>query len=443
MKTEGLAHRWIANLSILLVIAFFCFLSAGLANAGSYTYTFSGGPSPEMPLAVDDDLEVKVNGKAVFIDDDGYSTLDGRATWKGTPITFSASPGDVLQIIATNPGGVDIELSPLYLHVNGESLKLSDGVRKTPSDVYKFFDESFTISIPTPKIVITNPKEGEKITWSPEGYLAKGTYSGLENGFNIYLIVHPLTTGQWWVQSTPNFSDVTWEAKVFFGTEELGAGEDYELYAIITDEVLNEGLIEKLPAYVAKSEVKVSRVESTPLISWEYLYVVVIAMVLILLPFIAYRKGKKRSKPPEEIGKKASKEVKIPEPEEGSEKLNFPENKIKQHEAPISEPENMEGVLKETYPEKEAARLASAFRIAQDIRNNYCDTNTKEKDINKEFDLLKMYLTERVFLDEIEGIQRKINAELREDERLDEKHIEVVKDFCEKFTEMWIARFLR
>jgi hypothetical protein len=444
MKTEGLAQRWIANLSILLVIAFFCFLSIGLANAGSYTYTLSGGPSSETPLIVDDDLEVRVNEKIVFIDNDHVSTHDGRAIWKGEPITFSASHGDVLRIIATNPGGVDIELSPLYLHVNGQSLKLSDGVPNTRREEHgEFFNVSFTISIPAPKIVITNPKEGEKITWSPEGYLAKGTYSGSENGFNIYLIVHPLTTSQWWVQSTPDFSDVTWNAKVFFGTEELGAGEDYELYAIITDEVLNEGLIEKLPAYVAKSEVKVSRVESTPLISWEYLYVVVIAMVLILLPFIAYRKGKKRPKPPEEIGKKAQKEVKIPEPEEGREKLNFPENKIKQHEAPISEPEDMEGVLKGTYPEKEAARLASAFRIAQDIRNNYCDTNTKAKDINKEFDLLKMYLTEREFLDEIEGIQRKINAELREDERLDEKHVEEVKDFCEKFTEMWIARFLR
>ena len=119
MKTEGLAHRGVANLSILLVIAFFCFLGAGLANEGSYTYTLSGGPSPEMPLAVDDDLEVKVNGQTFFIDDDGVSTLDERATWNGTPITFSASPGEVLRIIATNPGGVDIELSELYLHVNG------------------------------------------------------------------------------------------------------------------------------------------------------------------------------------------------------------------------------------------------------------------------------------------------------------------------------------
>ncbi|MCK4734495.1 MAG: hypothetical protein KAT65_18710, partial [Methanophagales archaeon] len=175
-----------------------------------------------------------------------------------------------------------------------------------------------------------------------------------------------------------------------------------------------------------------------------YLYIIPIAIILLLLlPLIAYRKGKKKSKLPEEIGEKASKEVRTLEPEEVREKLNFPENEIKQHGATISEPEDMEGVLKETYPEKEAARLASVFRIAQDIRNNYCDTNTKAKDINKEFDLLKMYLSEKEFLDEIGSIQRRINAELREDESVDEKHIEEVKNFCEKFTEMWIAKFLR
>jgi hypothetical protein len=106
-------------------------------------------------------------------------------------------------------------------------------------------------------------------------------------------------------------------------------------------------------------------------------------------------------------------------------------------------PEAVKAELKKTFSEKEAARLANTFRIAQDIRSSYCNTDTKAKEINKEFDLLKMYLTEKEFLDEIESIQRRINAELREDERLDEKHVEAVKDFCEKFTEMWIAKFLR
>lgn len=115
-------------------------------------YTLSGGSSPETPLMVDDDLEVKVNGENVFIDDDGYTTLDGRGSWKGDPVTFLALPGDELEIIATNSGGKEIELSELYLHAGGESVQLSGGVQKGESDVYEFFSERFTISIPTPSV---------------------------------------------------------------------------------------------------------------------------------------------------------------------------------------------------------------------------------------------------------------------------------------------------
>jgi|GEM_PF-3812240 len=112
-----------------------------------------------------------------------------------------------------------------------------------------------------PEIVISNPKDGEKITWSPEGYTVKGTYSGLEDEFNIYVIVRPLTTGQWWVQNTPTVSnDGCLQANVYFGTEDLGVREDYELYAIITEETLEEGLIEKLPSYDALAKVGVKRV---------------------------------------------------------------------------------------------------------------------------------------------------------------------------------------
>jgi hypothetical protein len=222
------------------------------------------------------------------------------------------------------------------------------------------------------------------------------------------------------VQSSPTIiSERTWEAKVSFGTEELGTGEDYVLYAIITEEMLNEGLIADLPDCTAKSEVRMTQVEPPSRISWKYLYVAVIALVLILLPFIIYRKGKKQSKPSEEPV--------------GAEEVN---------EGEKSEPENLEDRLEKRYPEQ-AARLASAFRIAQNIRNSYCNTDTTLKDISKEFDILKMYLTESEFLEEVENVQRRLNVELREDERLDEKHVEAVKDFCEKFTEMWIARFLR
>ena len=137
----------------LVAVMLLCILAPNIGAADERTplidYTLSASPSPETPLVVDDDLEVKVNGETVFIDDDGYATLDGRASWKGEPITFSALPGDELEIIATNPGGGGIELSALYLHAGGESVHLSDGVPNAPGgDLYEFFRERFTISIP-------------------------------------------------------------------------------------------------------------------------------------------------------------------------------------------------------------------------------------------------------------------------------------------------------
>ncbi|MEA1906371.1 MAG: hypothetical protein U9N12_05385 [Euryarchaeota archaeon] len=137
----------------LVAVMLLCILAPNTVAADEsiplIDYTLSASPSPETHLVVDDDLEVKVNGETVFTDDDGYATPDGRASWKGDPITFSALPGDELEIIATNPGGGGIELSALYLHADGESVQLSDGVPNTPgSDLPGFFRERFTISIP-------------------------------------------------------------------------------------------------------------------------------------------------------------------------------------------------------------------------------------------------------------------------------------------------------
>ncbi len=270
-------------------------------TADGYLYTLSGGPSPETPLVVDDDLEVLVNGKTVFLDNDNVSTRDGRTIWNGAPITFVASSGDALRIRATNPGGVDSELSPLYLHVNAQFVKLSDGVPKTPSDVFVFFDETFNISIPS-EIAITAPKEGQEITWSSEGFLAKGTCSGLGGGLNIYLIVHPLTTDQWRVQNAPHITEEgTWEATVYFGTKDLGAGEDYELYAIITEKTFEKGLIESFPPYVAKSAVRVRRIAVSPLLQQKWCYIFITALIILLVVLFAHRSRKKRAKLSENV----------------------------------------------------------------------------------------------------------------------------------------------
>jgi len=622
MKAEGLAQRWIANLSILLIIVSFCFLNVGLANAGSYnisvtyepiieditieesvhlpivhvdrqngiasassyTYTLSGGPSPETPLVVDDDLEVRVNGETVFIDNDKVWTGSWWATWRGKPITFSASPGDVLQIIATNPGGGDIALSPLYLHVKGQSLKLSDGVTRRRSEIYTFFDKEFTISIPTGSISISSTPSGAKVYLDgvykgttplslenvvskshtvrvvKEGYkeetkavsLGAGeainlniqlkrltgsiSVSSSPSGASVYLNglykgVTPITLtdvpiGTYSIKLTKSgYGDVTKTISVSAGkttyvSETLtgygslsissnpsgasvyldgsykgetplsisnivegvhsikltksGYGDVTKTISVsagkttyVSETLTGYGSlsISSNPpgasvyldgSYKGETPLSISNIvegvhsikltksgyddvtktisvsagkttyvsETLPFATWLLASILgIIALIIIIIGiFVTIRRKQAKltvTKAEEITEKGKTEEVKIPELEEVRERL------------------------RETFPEKDAARLANAFRIAQEIRSSYCNTDTKASEISKEFDILKMYLNEKGFLDEVEGIQRRINAELREDERLDDKHVEEVKDFCDKFTEMWIAKFLK
>ena len=99
--------------AVILLCVFAQNTVASYESTPRIDYTLSSSPSPEMPLVVDDDPEVKVNGETMLIDDDRYATLDGRASWNGDPITFSVLPGYELEIIATNSGGGEIELSAL------------------------------------------------------------------------------------------------------------------------------------------------------------------------------------------------------------------------------------------------------------------------------------------------------------------------------------------
>lgn len=670
--------KWAVSLSILLVIALFCSLSVGIANAGSYTYTLSGGPSSETPLAVDDDLEVIVTGKTVFIDDDRVSTYDGRATWKGAPITFSAAPGDAIQIIATNPGGLDIELSPLYLHVNGQSLKLSDGVPNEKNNTSEFFNERFIISVPTPLVSILDyspspVRGGEdlnvKVSWTnipaggklvvsleeSEGNITrladdvskivsgsgeetfklkvypttethgeakvcacfyineKGEWTGVFEKKNIMvapktIIIPPLIFGiialiiliagifvvrrkmtsntkqkpsrsrklnrktlselsklmayilrhdkkqKFWVDLDENcYAKIDQLVKAISSRgkwrwvnrkhiEEVAAQSFYRgkrRFVIKEDKIKATYRITRkcpstptpppkpTPSPSLEQKVKEEQISSSMprLMSMPRLITIERAIydpckrdfvegrlprmkewinrydpgaywfaisiqndtdkaieewgvelefssalkieeakiegIEIEIPHEAHLKSFKISVP---------KEYGIVIPKGGAQRIYFKLRAEKPKttyeisgvfKSTISgdvlirakefkylcdtgvSPEAVKVELKKTFSEKDAARLANTFRIVQEIRSSYCNTNTKAREINKEFDLLKMYFTESEFLAEIESIQRRINAELREDESLDEKHVEAVKDFCEKFTEMWIARFLR
>ena len=131
---------------------------------------------------------------------------------------------------------------------------------RTPSS-----DEVSDISIKySPEIKIIEPTEGERIIWTSEGYMAKGAISSFDDISKIYLIVYPESTGQFWVQKPPTiFKDGTWEGEVFFGTEKSGSKEQYTLFAIVTDEPLKEGLIEKLPTQISIAKVGVYRPSDT------------------------------------------------------------------------------------------------------------------------------------------------------------------------------------
>jgi hypothetical protein len=52
------------------------------------------------------------------------------------------------------------------------------------------------------------------------------------------LLVHPITANQWWVQNLPTLPDMlpdstwSWKTTVFFGTEQHGRREQYEVLAV-------------------------------------------------------------------------------------------------------------------------------------------------------------------------------------------------------------------
>ncbi len=92
-----------------------------------------------------------------------------------------------------------------------------------------------------PTVEITSPIEGEAVEWTPAGHLVTGTCRKVGGNLHLYVLLHPLPTDTWYVQRLPTVLDRHWQAIVFFGTEEVGIGDEYELCAIITDKILREG----------------------------------------------------------------------------------------------------------------------------------------------------------------------------------------------------------
>ncbi len=109
-------------------------------------------------------------------------------------------------------------------------------------------------------VIIDSPKNNENINWSPEGYSVRGSFTDTISGLKTYVLIHPPTTTKWWVQRTPTIIGSNWETVVYLGTEDTGANENYEVYAIVTNKTLNEGIeLGALPDYLAMASVTVFR----------------------------------------------------------------------------------------------------------------------------------------------------------------------------------------
>jgi hypothetical protein len=160
--------RSVLPLATTLAFAACALIVPGIAHAGVVTpklcpgaLTLSGGPAPTEQIGVDDDLELRLNGNAFFVDNDGFAQ-------DLAPIGFRAEFGDQLRVIATNgPFGGHEGIDPLYLtcDANDSQQVLDDtGFDAADGPAFEvFYDETFTIELGPPQTTITkHPKKKTK-----------------------------------------------------------------------------------------------------------------------------------------------------------------------------------------------------------------------------------------------------------------------------------------
>jgi len=103
----------------------------------------------------------------------------------------------------------------------------------------------------------------------------------------------------------------------------------------------------------------------------------------------------------------------------------------------------LEAELSRRHPVEDAQRLANCFRIILDISNQCCNTNTRVKELHSRLDTLKEYLVDKEMITEVDDLQRRIGADLFEEEYLREQQVWEARTFCYHFVEEWGSRFMR
>jgi hypothetical protein len=114
-------------------------------NAACRSWVLSGGQGTNDPIAVDDDLQVTLNGTVI---------LNNADKMAGTipALRFQANPGDSLGVVATDVYASCRSLSPLWLHceTSGKRRQLTPGQPdgcapgRTPG---AFFSQTFQVKV--------------------------------------------------------------------------------------------------------------------------------------------------------------------------------------------------------------------------------------------------------------------------------------------------------
>lgn len=117
---------------------------------------------------------------------------------------------------------VGVNLEPAEYHVK---LLVKDIVVKHRVVLY---NDNLRFIIEEIKISIDNPPDSAEVGHTA---LVEGKVS--DPNLNIYVFVHPLLTDQWWCQMYPSPSSPdAWRTLCYFGTEDKGVGEYFEVVAI-------------------------------------------------------------------------------------------------------------------------------------------------------------------------------------------------------------------
>jgi hypothetical protein len=96
------------------------------------------------------------------------------------------------------------------------------------------------------EIEIIKPKPG----FVSDSHIVKVTGKISVFTSKFYILVHPSTTDQWWVQNKPQIfgaKSLEWETECYIGTQDLGKNESYDIVAVASiDNIIFDALAGRL-----------------------------------------------------------------------------------------------------------------------------------------------------------------------------------------------------